>query len=600
MTDQPKVFSYARFSSLAQGKGHSLERQTKRAKEWCRERGLVLEQSYADQGKSAYHGDHIKSGAFGRFLADIEAGHIPPGSILLVEQLDRTTRQNPHEAQGLIHGILGHDIKIVTIANDREYTKQQGIGGAIELLVTLYSSFDESAKKADRLRESWIKRHEKATGGAVITRQCPGWLAVQKGKSGFQVIPERAELVREMFQLAADGMGCMTIARQFNQRKVPRWKGGKNWTMTTIHRTITTRACIGELVLMLDGKPSEAIKDYFPAVVDEALFNRVQRLLTARTALGGSKRAGRTGNFTSVFSGVAVCGDCGSRMIAHDPGKGKGAAKLVCKGARFKHTDCAYHPIQLAPLEAAVLRYCTEIDLSKLLATGEDAALLKARARKAELSSRMDALEEQLDGQLALAGMAKNKALQERLAARLDTLQGEIDTVGAALKDAEVELDALSRSGKTLVQHVELIRELSSRMDTAGEDERKDIRRRLSGAITDSIESMTCYPNGLQGNVVRYDTKVGLEAVPFPYDPDDQLQVAIARLNKQEQTGREHACVLLRFRNGHSRLFRWDAANKSFVMDSEDTATSLVISGHDFNLGGFTFTLPDESRFKQD
>lgn len=39
-----KVFSYSRFSSLAQGKGYSPERQVKRAEQWCKERGLVLEQ----------------------------------------------------------------------------------------------------------------------------------------------------------------------------------------------------------------------------------------------------------------------------------------------------------------------------------------------------------------------------------------------------------------------------------------------------------------------------------------------------------------------------------------------------------------------------
>ena len=132
-----KVFSYSRFSSLAQGKGYSLERQVKRAEQWCRERGLVLEQSHADEGKSAYHAKHVASGALGRFLAELEAGNIPAGSILLIEQLDRLTRQNLHEAQGLVHRILDAGVKIVTIADGQEYTREQGLGGAVMLLVTL-------------------------------------------------------------------------------------------------------------------------------------------------------------------------------------------------------------------------------------------------------------------------------------------------------------------------------------------------------------------------------------------------------------------------------------------------------------------------------
>ena len=598
--ETPKVFSYSRFSSLAQGKGYSLERQVKRAEQWCRERGLVLEQSHADEGKSAYHAKHLSGGALGRFIAELEAGNIPAGSILLIEQLDRLTRQNLHEAQGLVWRILDHGIKIVTIATGQEYTREQGIGAVISMLVELEASHKESARKADRLKQSWQKRHQKATDGKIISRNVPGWIVIRKGKSGFLLHPERAGLVQEMFQLAADGMGCQSIAAELNRRGVPTWGRAKKWLQVCVYSVLKNRAAIGELALKLDGKQAESIRNYYPAVVDETLFNRVQRSLSARTTKGGSTRAGRKGNYTSVLSGVAVCAYCGAKMVANDPGKGRGRTKLVCKAARYAQGGCVYHPMDYGQLEGAVLRHCREVDLHKLLSTGEDAALLKARARKAELASGVSALEEQLDGQLALAGMAKNKALQEKLAARLDALQDALDTRVAELKAAEVELDALSRSGKTLVQHVELIRELSSRMDTVGNDERKDIRRRLSGAITDSIESMTCYPNGLQGNVVRWEPKVGLEVVPFPYDPDDQLQVAIARLNEQEQTGREHACALLRFRNGHSRLFRWDADTKSFAMCSEDTASTLVISGHDFSLGGASFTLPGESGYKQD
>ena len=611
--ETPKVFSYSRFSSLAQGKGYSLERQVKRAEQWCRERGLVLEQSYSDKGKSAFHGDHIKSGAFGRFLADIEAGLIPPGSILLVEQLDRPTRLNLHDAQGVVWRILDAGVKILTIADGQEYTREQGLGGAVMLLVTLEAAHRESLNKSDRLKQSWQKRHQKATDGKIISRNVPGWIVAGKGKSGFLLHPERAGLVQEIFQLAADGMGCQAIAVELNRRGVPTWGRAKKWLQVSVYTILKNRAAIGELALKLDGKQAEAIKGYYPAAVDEALFNRVQRSLSARTTKGGSTRSGRKGNYNSLFAGVAVCAYCGAKMVANDPGKGRGRTKLVCKAARYAQGGCVYHPMDYGQLEDAVLKHCREIDLHKLLSTGEDTELLKARARKAELSSRMDALEEQLDGQLALAGLAKNKTLQERLAARLDALQGELDTVGAALKAAEVELDALSRSGKTLVQHVEAIRELSARMAEVDAGERLETRRKLSSAINDSIETMLCFPNGMQGQVLSYDPKTGLRAVPFPVaDPGNQLELAVARLNAREQTGREHAVVLLRFKNGHSRLFRWDAGAGVFRLDSEDTSDSLIISGYDLVSGknlvtgedlemiqGLTFTEPGESGFKQ-
>jgi len=48
-----------------------------------------------DEGLSAYHQKHIKSGALGVFLEAILAGKIPAGSVLIVEGLDRLSRAEP-------------------------------------------------------------------------------------------------------------------------------------------------------------------------------------------------------------------------------------------------------------------------------------------------------------------------------------------------------------------------------------------------------------------------------------------------------------------------------------------------------------------------
>src|SRR4051794_16663450 len=94
-------YSYLRYSSPQQGDGDSIRRQTKITADWCKRHDVQLDTSrtYLDRGRSAYHGRHRqKGGALAAFLAEVEAGHISRGSILILENLDRLSRENPWDA----------------------------------------------------------------------------------------------------------------------------------------------------------------------------------------------------------------------------------------------------------------------------------------------------------------------------------------------------------------------------------------------------------------------------------------------------------------------------------------------------------------------
>jgi hypothetical protein len=94
-SEGPRAFSYMRFSTLEQGKGDSLNRQTMMAREWADKHGVPLdaELNLTDKGVSAYRGANAETGALGAFLDTVKAGAIPRGSWLLVESLDRISRQ---------------------------------------------------------------------------------------------------------------------------------------------------------------------------------------------------------------------------------------------------------------------------------------------------------------------------------------------------------------------------------------------------------------------------------------------------------------------------------------------------------------------------
>jgi hypothetical protein len=86
--DNPKVYSYLRFSDPKQAAGSSADRQTAYAQRWAADRGMVLDEalSLRDEGLSAYHQRHITQGALGAFLRAVDAKLIAPGSRVNVLQ----------------------------------------------------------------------------------------------------------------------------------------------------------------------------------------------------------------------------------------------------------------------------------------------------------------------------------------------------------------------------------------------------------------------------------------------------------------------------------------------------------------------------------
>ena len=100
------AFSYVRMSTAQQLLGHSLQRQVERSREYATAHGLELVEDYHDLGVSAFKGRNIVEGRLGAFLDAVKAGKVPRGSFLLIENLDRLSRQEVHISLRLFLDIL--------------------------------------------------------------------------------------------------------------------------------------------------------------------------------------------------------------------------------------------------------------------------------------------------------------------------------------------------------------------------------------------------------------------------------------------------------------------------------------------------------------
>ena len=223
----PKAYSYVRFSTALQAQGDSLRRQTELSSQYAAKKGLFLDTSLTlfDKGLSGFTGENRTKGALAVFLHAVKTGIVEPGSYLLVESLDRLSRDTISEQMTLFMQLINSDIIVVTLADEQVYSKETintDLSRLMMSLVIMMRAHDESVMKSRRLKAVWESkrrtvREEKLTG------QCPAWLTLNADRKSFTIIEQRADIVRRIYQMSIDGMGHQSIAKTLNTEGLPAW-----------------------------------------------------------------------------------------------------------------------------------------------------------------------------------------------------------------------------------------------------------------------------------------------------------------------------------------------------------------------------------------
>src|SRR5687768_602236 len=137
-----RAYSYVRFSDRRQMAGDSLRRQLKLTESYCERHGLTLDDSLRlqDLGVSGFRGKNADVGRLSLFLEAVKQKRVPPGSVLVVENLDRISRDDIDEALVLFMGILKAGVSVVTLSPEREYTAAAA-RGSISVVLEVVIAF---------------------------------------------------------------------------------------------------------------------------------------------------------------------------------------------------------------------------------------------------------------------------------------------------------------------------------------------------------------------------------------------------------------------------------------------------------------------------
>jgi hypothetical protein len=173
----------------------------------------------------------------------------------------------------------------------------------------------------------------------------------------FQIDPATASFVQEAFRLYDDGKTVKQIVETLNSKKVKTFYG-KGMNINNVTILLKSRKYIGEYHYR-----DVVIPNGVPAIVDEALFNRVQeRLEKNKKAPARFKAVDENYLLTTKI----FCGLCGKYMIGESGTSRNGTRHQYYKCATAKsRKDCKKKTVQKAWIENLVIDEIAEMLLDE-------------------------------------------------------------------------------------------------------------------------------------------------------------------------------------------------------------------------------------------
>jgi DNA invertase Pin-like site-specific DNA recombinase len=143
---------YSRFSSHEQAQGHSVERQRTNGREYIEAQGWTLESVISDEALSAFKGANREEGAqLHKFEFEARNG-LHRGKALVVENIDRLSRQGAKAAAQLIWSLNENGVDVATWHDGYVYACPYGRKANEQLASKLRRPVEISGQQATALK----------------------------------------------------------------------------------------------------------------------------------------------------------------------------------------------------------------------------------------------------------------------------------------------------------------------------------------------------------------------------------------------------------------------------------------------------------------
>lgn len=384
---------YLRLSKDDEGAGESSSIGTQRSilQDYARTHGFSVVDEYVDDG---YSGTNYDRPAFQRMFADIEAGKI---NCVLTKDLSRLGRNSARTTDLLDEIFPRMRVRYISVTDGYDsFHLTSGTAMTASFMTVMHEMYARDI--SNKIKASF---NAKMANGEYIGSFAPyGYKKdIEHGNKNQLVVDYQVSyVVQEIFQMAYDGYAPSVIAEHLNSKGVAtpamyrcqsrpylnldNYSKRKEWTSQIVCKMLRNEVYLGKT---MQGKTSKVSfkskvtqtnprdewivveKTHQPLITDE-VFQVVRNRCISRTSPPKN-------GFQNIFSGIAVCADCGRHMTTARSRRKGATCNLACVGYRtYGAKECSNHFIDYDLLCNAVLK---ELHMWLSLSNEEKSAIVK-------------------------------------------------------------------------------------------------------------------------------------------------------------------------------------------------------------------------------
>lgn len=305
-----KVAAYCRVSTASDEQIISLEAQKAHYEEYIRANdeweyvGL-----YYDEGITGTKKDG-RAGLLS-MIDDCEDGKI---EFIITKSISRFAR-NTTDCLEMVRSLTDLGISI--------YFEKENINtGSMEseLMLSILSSLAESESVSISENEKWSIRKRFENGTFIIAYPPYGYENVD---GEMKVIPEQAEIVKEIYASCLSGKSTHAIAKELNERGIRTKKNGK-WGAGSVNGILTNEKYTGDVIFQKTYSDSSfnrhrnygerdqfLCENHHEPIISHEDFDKVRAVLDQRAMEKGNGTDTYRYQNRYCFSGIIKCGECG-------------------------------------------------------------------------------------------------------------------------------------------------------------------------------------------------------------------------------------------------------------------------------------------------
>ena len=459
------------------GESGSIQTQKTLLTQYCQEHRIEIGDYYCDDGWSGTNFDRPE---FKRMLEDIETGTI---NLVIVKDLSRFGREYAQMGLYIEHYFEEKGVRFISVAENID--SKNGIDNLVLPFTNVINSF--YARQASTKTKAAHRARVKS--GMYIGSRAPfGYQKDPNDRHHLIIDPPAADVVRDIFQMFADGIGYVRMTKILRQRGIlnPQayfnqnnpdyyknsdyWRKPFDWHATSIRAILNNPVYLGKVVFgrsktkgFFDKRRVETGEEEWVVaenthepLISQELWDTVHQMMKARRRENGKGEV-------QPFAGLVKCADCGSSLnVSYDKKKGRYTGFSCWVYKNYGKERCTSHAIGWKTLNQLVLEDIRRNAMEARVCTGDymDMLISSRTEKKKEETDRWKRELKKVDKRMAELSKILNKlyedlALEKISEERYQAMAPDYEREQILLREKREKLTAEIAKSEEIYENVE-------------------------------------------------------------------------------------------------------------------------------------------------